>query len=91
MSDDTSKNTEETREVTKEIKVLFAEADAAADCSDSAVKRTFFTKRAIKFRVIAKEKERKAWSLVRELYPETTSRDMTYKIGTGKVHLDPAE
>jgi hypothetical protein len=71
-------------EVPDEIACLFTEAEAMADLRDGYIKRHFGFKKARKCAIASQTAYRKAWRMLRELYPES-SRSLEYQYVTRLV------
>lgn len=74
-----------TYQATEEIKAIFTEGLAAEGCRDRAIKLVFATRRAIRFGVIAANCFAKAWALVHDLHPETSSGPWHYNYASGEI------
>jgi len=73
--------------ITTEIYDLFLESSAAKDCRDKAIDSIWGTKRAIQYGKIYVEKDRQAWGLVHELYPELRNKTLSFKYDSNEVEI----
>ena len=71
--------------VSEEIRELFDETISAGFCRDRCILSIFKAKRAIYYAKKSLQANRKAWTLVHQIYPETTTGIWRYDHVTGSV------
>lgn len=65
-------------QVPDEMKELMFDWKVAIECRDVAIASMFKAKRAIYYGKLAEKANRKFWTMVHELYPETKSGEWHY-------------
>jgi hypothetical protein len=73
--------------VPEEIADLFDDAAVSEECRDQCIGSFFKAKRAIYYGTLARKTRRKAWALVRELYPELNAESISYNFERRAVTL----
>ena len=73
--------------VTEEIKDLFLECNAAAECRDSCINLLFRTRKAIYYAKKSLAANDKAWDLVFKLWPELKSKRIQYHRDISEVKI----